>query len=612
MKFNWQELLPTFTFEPLFHDLQFDETRKLTIGSEVMRDKTMPTEHARTARISIAEPSDRPAICKMRHQVYAEELEQHETTHDHMLTDSLDSFNEYIIAKIDGELVGFVSVTPPGFGKYSIDKYIARDALHLSFDEGLYEVRILTVARQHRGSRLASILMYAAGRWVEERNGKHIVVMGRVDVLSIYLKHGFKRLNHKIQAGAVTFELLDASLQQLRGFVERRHSYYNRLHGEFIWDLAFPFFKPACCFHGGEFFDAIGTSFDTLERRHWIVNADVLDAWFPPSPIVLDTLREHLPWLIGTSPPTQSDGLRMAIARHRGVNEECILPGAGSSDLIYLAFRQWLDRNSRVLVLDPMYGEYAHILERVIGCQVDRFVLPRQSSYVVNLDEFHARAQLGYDLIVLANPNNPTGQHISHSKLKTNLAAVPASTRVWVDEAYVDFVGPEESLERFAADSKNTIVCKSMSKVCALSGMRVGYLCASMHQLSELVPITPPWAVSLPAQVAAVKALEDAAYYSERYRETRGLRDQLVGGLRKIGIEEVVPGAANFTMLHLGAEHSTAADLSSASKKCGVFLRDVSLMGTNVGPRALRIAVKNEEGNKRILETLERLLHRAK
>jgi histidinol-phosphate/aromatic aminotransferase/cobyric acid decarboxylase-like protein len=133
-----------------------------------------------------------------------------------------------------------------------------------------------------------------------------------------------------------------------------------------------------------------------------------------------------------------------------------------------------------------------------------------------------------------------------------------------------------------------------------------------MHQLSELVPITPPWAVSLPAQVAAVKALEDAAYYSERYRETRGLRDQLVGGLRKIGIEEVVPGAANFTMLHLGAEHSTAADLSSASKKCGVFLRDVSLMGTNVGPRALRIAVKNEEGNKRILETLERLLHRAK
>lgn len=565
--------------------------------------------HTRKARVSLAGPSDRPAIYAMRHEVYAKELGQHRATDSQMLSDSLDAFNEYITAKVDGKLVGFISITPPGFGRYSIDKDNPREELPLSFDDGLYELRLLTVAKEHRNSRLAPALMYAAGRWVDERGGTHIVVMGRTEIVSIYLKHGLKPMSRKIKSGAVTFELLETSLQQLRGFVERRHSYYKRLNREVDWALDFPFFKPARCFHGGEFFDAIGTGFDELERRHSIVSADVLDAWFPPSPKVLDAMCEHLPWLMSTSPPTYSDGLRIAIARHRGVGEDNILPSAGSSSLIYLAFRQWLGPSSRVLILDPMYGEYAHILERVIGCKVDRLILPRRNGYAVDLDEFHARAQLGYDLIVLVNPNNPTGRNISRCALEETLARIPVSTRVWIDEAYLDYVGREESLEQFAAKSENTLVCKSMSKVYALSGMRVAYLCGPLRQLSDLIPITPPWAVSLPAQVAAVRALEDEACYLGRYCETRALREQLIAGLRSIGIEEIVPGAANFVMFHLGPLLPSAATVLNEGRKCGVFLRNLSLMGGEVGPSALRIAVKDWQTNERMIGVLERLLH---
>src|SRR5271170_7889940 len=83
-------------------------------------------------RISLAYDSDRDSIYALRHEVYAEELHQHPTTHNRMLSDSLDAFNEYIVAKIDGQLVGFVSITPPGFGRYSIDKYLARENVDLS------------------------------------------------------------------------------------------------------------------------------------------------------------------------------------------------------------------------------------------------------------------------------------------------------------------------------------------------------------------------------------------------------------------------------------------------------------------------------------------------
>src|SRR5262245_47690410 len=107
------------------------------------------------------------------------------------------------------------------------------------------------------------------------------------------------------------------------------------------------------CYHGGAFFSAIGPEFNHLERRHSIIAADVLDAWFPPSPKVIAALTEDLPWLLRTSPPTHGEGMARAIARARGVEPENILPGAGSSDLIFLAFRQWLNRSSRVLILDP-------------------------------------------------------------------------------------------------------------------------------------------------------------------------------------------------------------------------------------------------------------------
>jgi histidinol-phosphate/aromatic aminotransferase/cobyric acid decarboxylase-like protein len=480
--------------------------------------------------------------------------------------------------------------------------------LPIPFDDTLYELRVLTVAKRHRSSRLAAVLTYAAFRWVEERNGKNVVAMGRTDVLSIYLKFGMQLVNHQIKVGAVTFELLKITVAQLRTFAESHHRFYKGLLSQIEWDMDFHFFKPPVCFHGGAFFDAIGTGFDCLERRNRVVSADVLDAWFPPSPKVVDTMREHLPWLMSTSPPTPSDGLRKAIARARKVDEENVLPGAGSSDLIYLAFRQWLDSNSRVLVLDPMYGEYVHILENVIGCKVHRLMLDRKSNYVVDLDELEAQTKLGYDLIVLVNPNNPTGQYISRDRLEKVLAGDKSSTRVWVDEAYLEYVGARESLETFASRSENIVVCKSMSKVYALSGMRAAYLCAPVHQLSGLISMTPPWSISLPAQVAGVRALEDQSYYEERYRETHVLREELVSGLRRIGIREIVPGTANFVMCHLEAEHPTAASVVEACRKCGVFLRDVSSMGSAVGSRALRIAVKGGETNALVVETIGKIL----
>jgi histidinol-phosphate/aromatic aminotransferase/cobyric acid decarboxylase-like protein len=358
------------------------------------------------------------------------------------------------------------------------------------------------------------------------------------------------------------------------------------------------------CYHGGAFFDAIGVGFETLGRRHEIINADVLDAWFPPAPAVVNELREHLDWALRTSPPTQCEGLLTEIARARGVPVESLVPGAGSSDLVFRACLRWLKPGARVLLLDPTYGEYQHVFKHVVQCRIDRLQLDPERGFALDLDQLAAQLQRGYDLVVLVNPNNPTGMHVRRRDLEPVLREAPVSTRFWIDEAYLDYVSPDESLERFAAASENVVVCKSMSKVYALSGARVAYLCGPRAWIQELRSITPPWVVGLPAQIAGVLALRDPAYYRARYVETRQLRDEFGAALRQMGVR-VWPGKANFLLCRLPDEAGDAAGLLARCRQHGLFLRDVASMTTRPDARMFRVAVKDAATNQRVLRLLE-------
>lgn len=563
-------------------------------------------QHATAAArytLAVATNTEREHIYRLRHEVYARELGQHAVNGHGRLCDALDEWNHYLVVHLDGELAGFISLTPPGQAAYSIDKYFARAELPFAVDDRLFEVRLLTVLKAHRGSEIASLLMYAALRWVESHGGAHIAAIGRREVVELYRKAGLETVGLTAQSGAVTYDLLHATTARLRQQMDNFAGLLARMEERVDWRLDFPFHRPAVCFHGGAFFHAIGEDFATLERRHEIINADVLDAWFPPAPGVMHALRHDLPWLMRTSPPTACEGLIEAVATARGVQPQNILPGAGSSDLIFRAFRHWLTPASHVLLLDPTYGEYAHVLEKVIGCTVDRLTLRREEGYQVPLDKLSAALADQYDLVVLVNPNSPTGRHVPRLQLEQILRQVPPATRVWVDETYIEYAGMGESLERFAASSEQIIVCKSMSKVYALSGARVAYLCAGAHQLEALRAITPPWVVGLPSQLAAVRALQDPAYYAERYHETRRLRQELAEALT-MPDWEVVPGIGSFVLVHLPESGPTAEQLVLACRKRGLFLRDAGTMGGVLGRHALRVAVKDGPTQARMITIL--------
>jgi histidinol-phosphate/aromatic aminotransferase/cobyric acid decarboxylase-like protein len=367
-------------------------------------------------------------------------------------------------------------------------------------------------------------------------------------------------------------------------------------------------YRATHAFHGGRFFDAIGTDFCNLERAQDVISADVLDAWFDPSPRVIAALREHLPFLSRTSPPAYADGLIRAISRVRGVPPAHLCAAGGSSQLIFTCLPVLVSEKSRVLILDPMYGEYAHVLENVLHCDVHRHFLREEDGFRVDPESLLEEVRrVQPDLVIIVNPNSPSGQHWPRKELSQFLRRIP-HVLCLVDETYIDYVSADESLESAICDFPNLMVTKSMSKVYALSGLRAAYMAASEELVRQVARRLPPWSVSLPAQVAAVEALADPDYYQARYQETHSLRDEALRSLYDLPEIKVFDSCASFYMIK--STQQSASSIQQQFEKENIFVRHCDSMSTRFHDNFLRIAVKSEGQNCRIVAALTAVLSR--
>lgn len=567
---------------------------------------------SRDLQVRTAHPDDLAWIHELRHRVYAGELGQHAQDPTGRLHDDLDGDNAYLVAAEGDVPIGFVSLTPPWVGRFGLDKYVTRTELPLLDEHDVFEVRILTVEPGQRSSGIATLLMYAALRWVASHGGRTIVAMGRNELLDMYRAVGLTPLGRSIRSGAVDFEVMSASVADVTALALGPYAgLVERWRADVDWCLDIPFAtRPDGCEHGGASFAAIGSDFGHLERRSAIVAADVLDAWFPPAPRVTAALAEDTAWLTRTSPPSGAEGLLAEIAVSRGIPVDALAIGAGSSDLIHRAFAHWLTPTSRVLLVDPSYGEYAHVTERIIGCEVDRFPVRRSDGWRIDPARFAAVVETGrYDLVVVVNPNNPTGRHAPAAELRAVIDGSQATTRWWIDEAYIGYVDLAESLVGLASIDPRVVVCTSMSKMYALSGVRAAFIAAEPSVASDLRRRTPPWQVSLPAQIAAVEALRDPDHYRAYWQRTHDLRRGLAADLAALGGVEVEESVANFLTITLPADGPSAARFVQDCRRLDVYLRDLSPLSAEYRGRTVRVAVKDDTENARIVAACRSVLH---
>ncbi|MFV2103014.1 histidinol-phosphate transaminase [Micromonospora sp. LOL_024] len=268
-----------------------------------------------------------------------------------------------------------------------------------------------------------------------------------------------------------------------------------------------------------------------------------------PSPDIVATVaasgRE-----VNRYPDPACTGLTLALARRHGVEPDRVAVGAGSCALLQALFQ--LAGPGAPVVHAWRSFEYYPILAGQMGICSERVPLADDAH---DLTAMADRITATTRLVVICNPNNPTGTLIGLDRLRAFLDRTPPTCLVALDEAYFEYVDePVGTGGLGLCDTyPNLVVLRTFSKAYGLAGLRIGYLIGAPRIVASLRELSLPYAVSGPAQHAAVAALGIEEVLLARVRETIAERTRVRAALMADGF--AVPASqANFVWLGLGED----------------------------------------------------------
>lgn len=235
--------------------------------------------------------------------------------------------------------------------------------------------------------------------------------------------------------------------------------------------------------------------------------------------------------------------LKKAICNYVGCKTSNICVGNGSSELLDLCIKTFVDRDELILSLDPsfaMYCIYAKIFDtKYIGATSD-------DDFVINTDKvIDLIKEKDPKVTIICNPNNPTGSMIK----KDDVIRIIKSTDniVIVDEAYMEF--GDESVVEEIENYKNLIVVKTLSKAFSMAGIRTGYLIACEELVNTVEKVRPPYNLNSISAFLATKALEKKDKMIAYVKGIKKEREKVYKSLLDMNIK-VFPSGANFLFFH--------------------------------------------------------------
>src|SRR5947209_2155485 len=276
-------------------------------------------------------------------------------------------------------------------------------------------------------------------------------------------------------------------------------------------------------------------------------------------------------------PDMASARLIEAIAAHHGVAADRIAVGAGSVEVCGQIASATVDAGDEVVFGWRAFEAYP-IITAVVGGEVVR--VPLTADAVHDVDAMVAAVGPRTRLVLLCNPNNPTGTAVGRDELQRLADGVGDDVLLVVDEAYREYVDPEQVPDAFAllGDRPNVVVTRTFSKAFALAGLRVGYCLAAPEVAAAVRKCQVPFSVSGLAQEAAIAALGDVEEVQQRAKLTVAERERVHAALVEAGYD-VPPSQANFVWLALGERSMTFA---ATCMDAGVVVRPFAGEGVRV------------------------------
>jgi histidinol-phosphate aminotransferase len=287
----------------------------------------------------------------------------------------------------------------------------------------------------------------------------------------------------------------------------------------------------------------------------------------PPSPRVIDAIRQAAAQGLERYPDPESTLLREAIAQRHGLARSQVFVGNGSDEVLAHAFFAFFQQSQPVLFPDVTYSFY-RVYAQLYDISVE--LQPLDDALRIDIDALVTRAAQGCGGIVIANPNAPTGIGLPLAQVERLLISCPDRV-VLIDEAYVDFGG--ESALPLIAQYPNLLVVQTLSKSRSLAGLRVGFACGQAPLIEALTRVKDSfnsYPLDSLATAGAVAAFEDDAWFQQTRAAVMDTREGLALQLEDLGFE-VLPSQANFVF----ARHPRhdAAGLAAALRERAVLVR---------------------------------------
>ncbi|MFA4966437.1 MAG: histidinol-phosphate transaminase [Thermoleophilia bacterium] len=347
-----------------------------------------------------------------------------------------------------------------------------------------------------------------------------------------------------------------------------------------------------------------GTSIEHVMRRYGLESVVKLasnEMPLPPFPEVKAAIVAALDGL-NRYPDGDAVDLREALATRYQRPVEEVAVGNGSCELLMLLGEALLERGDEVVFADPSFVVYGDVCRLREASAVAVPVLP---DFGHDLAAMAAAVSPRTKMIIVCNPNNPTGNYLPASEIAAFVDAVPEDVLVVLDEAYNECVTAPDSQGtlRLQAGRPNVCILRTFSKVYGLAGLRIGYGLCPEPLKSALDKVRQPFNTSRLAQVAAVEALKHDERVLERRRSNADLRDYMTGELAATG-RATVPTEANFMLVDINDLCPPQEQVCDALMQLGAIVRDGNKLGC---PGWARVTIGTREEIDFFLERLASL-----
>ena len=324
--------------------------------------------------------------------------------------------------------------------------------------------------------------------------------------------------------------------------------------------------------------------------------------------------------------------LREKLAHLNKIDISDIVLGNGATEIIFLFMK--VINPKKILIVSPTFGEYERAVKATeiprdivsLSCsgdnknienkeiEIEYFELKESDDFKLNIGNLKNELEKKYDLLIICNPNNPTGKFLKLAQTEEILKECNKyDTKLFIDEAFIEFLadGMKESIINTEENKKNLFVTRAFTKFFAIPGLRLGYGMYFDKELEQKISEKKePWSVNNIAEMAGLTVLDDTEYIEKTLKWITKEKIYMYEKLNEISGIKVYETEVNFITgkidEKLFSEGLNVKILREKMLKQGILIRDASNFKF-LDERFFRLAIKDRASNDRVIKAMKEI-----